>query len=142
MTRKDDARNRQIIRLYKLGFSPTDIADELDLTRDLVNGIVRRAGIYKVKTKIIDDMKAYKRRSIRYWADLYGVPLNVCYEAVRKFQDIGKEKKTEVGSPRLLTEREFLSLAVYTTVGKKIVSKMLQKGLLLTANEIRDNIMN
>ncbi len=86
------------------------------------------------------DFKTYNRRfPIAYWSRKYGIPANDCYMSFRK-HGIGSKEKHKVGSPVLMTQREFLSAAVFTGKGRKIISDLIKHRYLLTHKEITDSI--
>lgn len=139
MNKSREAKRRMCLRLHNLGFTTGDIADEVGMTRGGVFLFLKSKEAYD--PHIIDNVKStyHKRRSIAYWADYYALPVKSCYEQFSKCT-LGTYKNDGVGSPRLVTESEFLSRAIYTRAGKKLMSKLLLKGLLLTRSQIKGNI--
>jgi hypothetical protein len=138
MTKKELADKKAILRYYAMGFGLRWLAAETGVFKENIKRILKEEGVYEGDRKL----PAGKRgeiHSVIYWARCYDIPEGSAYLAVRK-RGHGEIQNWEIGAPKLLSEREFLASVVITRQGQKIIAKMLEKGILLTAKEIKSNL--
>ena len=76
-----------------------------------------------------------KRYPIVYWARKYGIPVNSCYMAFRRYK-IG-ERIHSVGGAIGVTHREFLAGILVLRSGQKVVRNLILRDHLLTDAEIK-----
>lgn len=135
---KENYYTRQIVRYYSLGFNATWIAEQLGLAKMTVEERIRSEGVWK-KRKGEDPVKVKQqhRHSVTFWIKKYGLPANSCWKACKDY-DAGHIEKDGLGKTRLITEREFLSAVLHTRSGRKLIGQMLEKGLILTRESIRN----
>lgn len=88
--------------------------------------------------RLVDLIHYHKRRPIRFWANKYGVPENSCYMAFRKHKIGFLQKKS--GTPKMVTQREFLAGIIYTSKGREIVSTLIRQEKILTDKQIGDSV--
>jgi hypothetical protein len=139
MTKEQFSKLKRLKQYYNAGMGIGWLEKELGICKGQVKKILIKEGIYEPDRPFIRPQPAGAKHSITYWAGYFDVPVNSAYIAVRK-KGYGKFKRGAIGEPKLLTEREFLASVVITRQGQQIISKMLEKGILLTAREIKHNI--